>query len=46
MCDTYVRCTQKDLYRREGKVVAAVWGKGFIKFLATLAILNQDDLNN
>ena len=28
----------------KAKVVAAVWGKEFIQFLAALSILHQDDL--
>ena len=28
----------------KAKVVAAVWGEKFIKFLAALAILHQDDM--
>ena len=35
------------IYTEEkAKVVAAVWGKEFMKFLVTLAILHQDDLKN
>ena len=30
----------------KAKVVAAVWWTEFIKFLAELAILHQDDLKN
>ena len=35
------------IYTEEkAKVVAAVWGTEFIRFLAALAILHHDDLNN
>ena len=30
----------------KAKVVATVWGTDFIKLLAALAILHQDDLKN
>ena len=34
---------KKDKDRKKAKVVAAIWGKKCIQFLATLAILHQDD---
>ena len=35
-----------DKGEEKAKLIAAVWGTEFIKFLATLAVLHQDDLNN
>ena len=38
---------RRRIYTEEkAKVVATVWGTEFIQFLATLAILHQDDLKN
>ena len=34
------------MQKRRQKVVAVVWGTEFIKLLATLSILHQDDLKN
>ena len=42
----YVLVTRYSLVviiEQEAKVVAAVWGTEFIQFLATIAILHQDD---
>ena len=39
--------TIRRIYTEEkAKVVAAVWGTEFIRFLAALAILHHDDLKN
>ena len=38
---------RRNIYTEDNaKVVAAVWGTEFIKFLATLAILHQDDMKD